>query len=43
MGELIRGTMAPASFPLEAGAFLLLGAWGVGSFLVAWRVMERRG
>lgn len=43
MGELIRGTIAPATFPLEAGAFALLGAWAVGSFLVAWRVMERRG
>ncbi len=43
MGEVIRGTLAPASFPLEAGAFGVLGAWAVGSFLVAWRVMERRG
>ena len=42
MGEVIRGTIAPATFPLEAGAFALLGAWAVGSFLVAWRVMERR-
>ena len=43
MGELIRGTLAPATFPLEAGGFLLLGAWAAGSFLVALRVMERRG
>jgi ABC-2 type transport system permease protein len=43
MGELIRGTLAPAMFPLEASAFLLLGAWALGSFLVALRVMERRG
>lgn len=43
MGEVIRGTLAPASFPLEAGAFLLLGTWALGSFLVALRVMERRG
>jgi ABC-2 type transport system permease protein len=43
MGELIRGTLAPASFPLEARAFVLLAGWAVGSFLVAWWVMERRG
>jgi ABC-2 type transport system permease protein len=43
MGEVLRGTLAPASFPLPAGAFLLLGAWALGSFGVAWRVMERRG
>jgi ABC-2 type transport system permease protein len=43
MGEVLRGTLAPASFPLPAGAFLILGAWALGSFGVAWRVMERRG
>jgi ABC-2 type transport system permease protein len=42
MGEVIRGTIAPATFPLEAGAFAILAAWAAGSFLVAWRVMERR-
>jgi len=43
MGEVVRGTLAPGSFPLGAGAFLLLGAWALGSFVVALRVMERRG
>lgn len=43
MGEVLRGTLAPATFPLAAGPFLLLGAWALASFLVAWRVMERRG
>lgn len=43
MGQVIRGTIAPSTFPLEAGAFALLGAWAIGSFLVALRVMERRG
>ncbi len=42
MGEVIRGTIAPSTFPLEAGAFAILGAWALGSFLVALRVMERR-
>ena len=42
MGELIRGSLAPATFGVTAGAFLLLGASAAGSFLVAWRVMERR-
>jgi ABC-2 type transport system permease protein len=43
MGDVILRTLAPAAFPLEAGAFALLAAWAIGSFLVAWRVMERRG
>ena len=43
MGEVIRGSLAPDTFGVTAGAFLLVGAWAAGSFLVAWRMMERRG
>jgi ABC-2 type transport system permease protein len=43
MGELIRGTVAGGPFVIEAGAFLLLVAWAVGSLAVSWTVMTRRG
>jgi ABC-2 type transport system permease protein len=43
MGEVLRGALAPQAFPLTAGAFAMLGAWAVGSFLVTWRILSRRG
>jgi ABC-2 type transport system permease protein len=43
MGEVLRGTLAPQAFPLTAGAFAMLTAWAVGSFLVTWRILSRRG
>jgi ABC-2 type transport system permease protein len=43
MGETIRGSLAPAVFPLEAGAMLLLGAWCLASFGVAFLALNRRG
>jgi ABC-2 type transport system permease protein len=43
MGQVMRGTIASNAFPLTAGAFLLLGAWCVGSFTVSGLVMTRRG
>ncbi len=43
MGEVVRGTLAGADFPLQGGAFLLLGAWCVISFGIAHRVLNRRG
>jgi len=42
MGEVMRGALAPTTFPLAAGAFALLAAWAAASFLVAWRVLARR-
>ena len=42
MGEVMRGALAPGTFPLTAGAFAVLGAWALGSFLVTWRVLARR-
>ena len=42
MGEVMRGALAPGTFPLTAGAFAVLGAWALGSFLVTWRVRARR-
>ena len=43
MGEVLRGTLAPASFPLSLGAFAMLAAWAVAAFLVTWRILARRG
>jgi ABC-2 type transport system permease protein len=43
MGEVVRGTLAGNDFPLQGGAFLLLGAWCVVSFGVAHAVLNRRG
>ncbi len=43
MGEVMRGSLAPAAFPVSAGSFLLLGAWSLGAFAIAWRVLARRG
>lgn len=43
MGEVLRGALAPQAFPLTAGAFAMLAAWAVGSFLVTWRILARRG
>ena len=43
MGEVMRGTLAPAAFPVTAGSFVLLGAWTMVTFGVSWRVLARRG
>lgn len=43
MGDVIRGTLAGATFPLSAGPFLLLGAWAAAGFGVTYAVMNRRG
>jgi ABC-2 type transport system permease protein len=43
MGEVMRGTLAPNTFPLTAGAFLLLGTWCLATFAITGRVMTRRG
>jgi ABC-2 type transport system permease protein len=42
MGELMRGTLASNTFPLTAGAFLLLGAWCAATFAVTGVVLTRR-
>jgi ABC-2 type transport system permease protein len=42
MGEVMRGTLAPAEFPVTAGSFALLGAWCVITFAISWRVLARR-
>jgi ABC-2 type transport system permease protein len=42
MGQVIRGTLAEAAFPLGAGPFLLIGAWCVASLVVTHQVMNRR-
>jgi ABC-2 type transport system permease protein len=43
MGEVMRGSLAPATFPVSGGAFLLLAGWCTVSFAVVWRVLARRG
>jgi ABC-2 type transport system permease protein len=43
MGEVMRGTLASNTFPLTAGAFLLLGAWCAATFALTSVVMTRRG
>lgn len=43
MGELIRGTIAGPPFSIEAGNFVVLGAWAVASLAVTWLAMTRRG
>ena len=42
MGELMRGTLASNTFPLTAGAFLLLGAWCAATFAATSVVLTRR-
>jgi ABC-2 type transport system permease protein len=42
MGEVIRGSLATATFPLAAGSFLLLGAWCLGGFGIAYLAINRR-
>ncbi len=42
MGDVVRGTLAGNTFPLEGGPFLLLGGWCVVSFVVAHQVLDRR-
>ena len=42
MGELMRGTLAANTFPLTAGAFLLLGAWCAATFAATSVVLTRR-
>jgi ABC-2 type transport system permease protein len=43
MGEVIRGTLAGASFPLTAASFLLLGIWCIATLGVTSWVLTRRG
>jgi ABC-2 type transport system permease protein len=43
MGESIRGSLAPSVFPLEAGPLVLLSAWCVASFCLAFVAINRRG
>ena len=42
MGEVMRGTLSPAEFPVSAGSFVLLGAWCAITFAISWRVLARR-
>jgi len=42
MGEVIRGTLATTTFPLTAGAFAVLAAWGAVTFGIAYVVVNRR-
>jgi ABC-2 type transport system permease protein len=43
MGEVIRGTLASTSFALASSSFVLLGAWCVGGFAIAFIALNRRG
>jgi ABC-2 type transport system permease protein len=43
MGEVLRGSLAPASFPLTPGPYAMLAVWAVGAFAVTWRILARRG
>lgn len=42
MGETIRGSLAPASFPLAASSFALLAVWCAAGFVVAYAAINRR-
>ena len=42
MGETIRGSLAPASFPLAMSSFALLAAWCAAGFVVAYAALNRR-
>jgi ABC-2 type transport system permease protein len=42
MGEVIRRTSASLTFPIPSGAFLLLAAWCVGGFAIAFVTLNRR-
>ena len=42
MGEVLRGTLAPASFPITFGAFAILGAWCAASFATTNLILTRR-
>jgi ABC-2 type transport system permease protein len=43
MGEVIRGTLASTTFSVAAGSFVLLGAWCLGGFAIAFVTLNRRG
>jgi len=43
MGELVRGTLAGETFPLETGPWLILATWCGASFALVLRALERRG
>jgi ABC-2 type transport system permease protein len=42
MGEVMRGSLASNTFPLTAGAFVLLGAWCAAAFAATGLVLTRR-
>ena len=42
MGEIIRGTVASAAFPMTVGAWALLTAWCVGGLGLAYVTLSRR-
>jgi ABC-2 type transport system permease protein len=42
MGEIIRGTVASNTFPMSAGAWVLLMAWCVGGLGVTYMTLARR-
>lgn len=42
MGEIVRGTLASSTFPLQVGAFALVGVWCAASLGVTMVVLERR-
>lgn len=43
MGEVIRGSLAQTIFPLTASPFLVLMAWCLGGFGIAFVALNRRG
>ena len=43
MGDVVRGSLATASFPLSTASFLLLAGWCVGGTIVAYASLNRRG
>jgi ABC-2 type transport system permease protein len=42
MGEVIRGSLASATFPLTAAPFLLLGAWCLLALALSYVTLQRR-
>jgi hypothetical protein len=42
MGEVIRGSLASATFPLTTGPFVLLAAWCVVALGLSYLTLARR-
>jgi ABC-2 type transport system permease protein len=43
MGEVIRGSLASETFPLDSGSFIVLGVWCVVALALSYLTLQRRG